>query len=66
MRSRSRARTHEGSGPVLIQQWNGQKWQVVSGWIAPMREVVRPKVEAEAIAEGKKLNYTERDCSKEK
>jgi branched-chain amino acid transport system substrate-binding protein len=57
---------HEGNGPVLIQQWNGQKWQVVSDWVSPMREVVRPKIEAEAIAEGKKLNYTQRDCSKEK
>ncbi len=57
---------HEGSGPLLIEQWNGQKWQVVSGWVAPMRDIVRPKVEAEAIVEGKKLNYTERDCSKEK
>jgi hypothetical protein len=28
--------------------------------------VVRPKVEAMAIEEGKKLNYTQRDCSKEK
>jgi branched-chain amino acid transport system substrate-binding protein len=57
---------HEGNGPILIQQWNGQKWQVVSDWISPMREVVRPKIEAEAIAEGKKLNYTQRDCSTEK
>jgi len=57
---------HEGNGPILIQQWNGQKWQVVSDWVAPMRDVVRPKIEAEAIAEGKKLNYTQRDCSTEK
>ena len=33
---------------------------------APMREVVRPKIEAAAIEEGKKLGYTERDCAKEK
>jgi branched-chain amino acid transport system substrate-binding protein len=57
---------HEGNGPLLIEQWNGQKWQVVSGWVAPLRDVVRPKIEAEAIVEGKKLSYTERDCSKEK
>jgi hypothetical protein len=31
-----------------------------------MRDIVRPKVEAAAIEEGKKLNYTQRDCSKEK
>ncbi len=57
---------HEGSGPVLIQQWDGKKWTIVSDWIAPMREVVRPKIEAAAVEEGKKLGYTERDCAKEK
>jgi branched-chain amino acid transport system substrate-binding protein len=57
---------HEGSGPVLIQQWDGKKWNVVSDWIAPMRDVVRPKIEAAAIEEGKKLGYTMRDCAKEK
>jgi branched-chain amino acid transport system substrate-binding protein len=56
---------HEGSGPVLIQQWDGKKWNVVSDWIQPMREVVRPKLEAAAVEEGKKLGYTMRDCSKE-
>jgi branched-chain amino acid transport system substrate-binding protein len=57
---------HEGNGPVLIQQWDGRKWNIVSDWIPPMRDVVRPKLEAAAIEEGKKLGYTVRDCSKEK
>jgi len=57
---------HEGSGPVLIQQWDGKKWNVVSDWIAPMRDVVRPKIEAAAVEESKKLGYTMRDCAKEK
>jgi branched-chain amino acid transport system substrate-binding protein len=57
---------HEGSGPILIQQWDGKKWQVVSEWIAPMRDVVRPRIEAAAVEEGKKLGYTMRDCAKEK
>jgi branched-chain amino acid transport system substrate-binding protein len=57
---------HEGSGPVLIQQWDGKKWSVVTDWIAPMREVVRPKIEAAAVDEAKKLNYAMRDCAKEK
>jgi branched-chain amino acid transport system substrate-binding protein len=56
---------HEGNGPVLIQQWDGKKWNVVSEWIQPMREVVRPKLEAAAVEEGKKLGYSARDCSKE-
>jgi branched-chain amino acid transport system substrate-binding protein len=57
---------HEGNGPVMIQQWDGKKWTIVSDWIPPMREVVRPKLEAAAVEEGKKLGYTMRDCSKEK
>jgi branched-chain amino acid transport system substrate-binding protein len=57
---------HEGNGPIRIQQWDGQKWNLVSDWISPMREVVRPKIEAAAVEEGKKLGYTQRDCSKEK
>ena len=57
---------HEGSGPVLIQQWDGAKWEIVSDWMAPMRDVVRPKIEAAAVEEGKKLGYPMRDCSKEK
>jgi branched-chain amino acid transport system substrate-binding protein len=57
---------HEGNGPLLIQQWDGKKWELVSDWVVPMRDVVRPKIEAAAVEEGKKLGYTPRDCSKEK
>jgi branched-chain amino acid transport system substrate-binding protein len=57
---------HEGSGPIRIQQWDGQKWALVSDWIAPMKDVVRPKIEAAAVEEAKKLGYSQRDCSKEK
>jgi branched-chain amino acid transport system substrate-binding protein len=56
---------HEGNGLALVQQWDGKKWTIVSDWIEPMREVVRPALEAAAEQEGKKLNYTKRDCSKE-
>lgn len=57
---------HEGNGLALVQQWDGKKWNIVSDWIEPMREVVRPKLEAAAVEEGKKLGYTMRDCAKEK
>jgi len=57
---------HEGNGPVLIQQWDGKKWSVVSDWVQPMRDVVRPKIETAAVEEGKKRSYTMRDCSKDK
>jgi branched-chain amino acid transport system substrate-binding protein len=57
---------HEGNGPVLIQQWDGKKWNIISDFISPMRDVVRPKIETAAAEEGKKLGYAQRDCSKEK
>jgi branched-chain amino acid transport system substrate-binding protein len=57
---------HEGNGLALVQQWDGKKWTLVSDWIEPMREVVRPKLEAAAVDEGKKLGYTMRDCAQEK
>jgi branched-chain amino acid transport system substrate-binding protein len=57
---------HEGVGGMMqIQQWDGKKWNIVSDWIEPMREVVRPKLEEAAIEEAGKLGYTKRDCSKE-
>ncbi len=57
---------HEGNGLAAVQQWDGKKWTIVSDWIEPMRDVVRPKLEAAAVDEAKKLNYTMRDCAKEK
>jgi branched-chain amino acid transport system substrate-binding protein len=56
---------HEGNGLAAVQQWDGKQWKIVSDWIEPMRDVVRPKLEAAAVEEGKKLGYTMRDCSKE-
>ena len=56
---------HEGSGPVLIQQWDGEQWNLVSDWIAPIREVVRPMVEEAAAAFAAENNITPRDCSAE-
>jgi branched-chain amino acid transport system substrate-binding protein len=57
---------HEGNGQAAVQQWDTKQWKIVSDWIEPMREVVRPKLEAAAVEEAKKLNYTQRDCSKER
>ncbi len=54
---------HETMGPVMIQQWNGDKWVMVSDWISPMRDVVRPMVEEAAAAYAKENNITPRTCS---
>ena len=56
---------HEGGGLVAFQQWDGERWKVVSDWIQPMKEVVRPLIEASAASYAKENNITPRDCSKE-
>ena len=41
---------HEGDGYVTFQQWDGQKWNVVSDWIAPDWALLRPIIEASSTA----------------
>ena len=53
---------HEGSGPVLFQEWTGSEWKIVSDWVNPMSEIVRPMLETAAETEAKKWNYEKRDC----
>ena len=56
---------HEGNGPVIIQQWDGENWNIVSDWIEPMQDVVRPMIEAAAAQYAEENNITPRDCSQE-
>jgi branched-chain amino acid transport system substrate-binding protein len=53
---------HETNGPVIIQQWDGKKWNFVSEWITPMNDVVRPLIEKAAAAYAKEKNITPRKC----
>ncbi len=53
---------HETGGPIIIQQWDGKKWNMVSDWISPIREVVRPMIEEAAAAYAKENNITPRGC----
>jgi branched-chain amino acid transport system substrate-binding protein len=53
---------HEGSGPVRIQQWDGQKWTFITDWIEPMREVVRPMIEASAAKYAEEKSIVPREC----
>ena len=55
---------HESGGSVIIQQWDGRKWNLITDWIDPMREVVRPMIENAAAAYALENNITPRDCSK--
>lgn len=44
---------HEGEGYVTFQQWDGQKWNVVSDWIAPDWALLRPIITASSEAYAK-------------
>ena len=56
---------HEGSGKVKYQQWDGNKWNVVTDWIDADKELVRGMIEESAAAYAKEKGITPRDCSKE-
>jgi branched-chain amino acid transport system substrate-binding protein len=56
---------HEGSGPVRIQRWDGEKWEVASDWIEPMNDVVRPMIEASAAEYAAEKGIVPRDCAGE-
>jgi len=56
---------HEGGGAVRFQQWDGQKWDVVSGWVQADRATLRPLIEKSALAYAKEKGITPRECSKE-
>ena len=53
---------HEGTHPIRIQQWDGEKWSFVSDWIMPMKDVVRPMIEASAAEYAKEHGITPRSC----
>ena len=56
---------HEGGGAVKFQQWDGTKWNVITDWIQPDKQLVRGMIEQSAAAYAKEKNITPRDCSKE-
>jgi branched-chain amino acid transport system substrate-binding protein len=56
---------HEGGGRIRFQQWDGEKWQVVTDWISADRALLRPIIEESAAKYAKEKGITPRDCSKE-
>jgi branched-chain amino acid transport system substrate-binding protein len=48
---------HNGHHSAYMQQWDGAKWVKVSDWISPMKEKVRPLLEAAA------KDYVSKDSS---
>jgi branched-chain amino acid transport system substrate-binding protein len=39
---------HNGHNKVFVHQWDGSKWVKISDWMDPMKEIVRPLIEAES------------------
>ncbi|WP_018390436.1 ABC transporter substrate-binding protein [Ancylobacter sp. FA202] len=56
---------HEGGGAARIQQWDGDKWVLVTDWIQADRDTLRPLVEAKAAAYAKEHNITPRSPTAE-
>ncbi|GLK69775.1 ABC transporter substrate-binding protein [Hansschlegelia plantiphila] len=56
---------HEGDGRVTFQQWDGQKWKVVSDWIAPDWKLLRPIIEKSAAQYAVEHKIEPRDCARE-
>ncbi|MDH3669599.1 MAG: ABC transporter substrate-binding protein [Gammaproteobacteria bacterium] len=53
---------HETGGPVIIQQWDGKQWKMVSDWIPTIRDVVRPMIEKAAADYAMENKIEPRDC----
>ncbi len=53
---------HETGGAVLIQQWDGKQWKIISDWIDPMTDVIRPMIEESAAKYAKENKIKVRDC----
>ena len=56
---------HEGGGRIRLQQWDGEKWQLVSDWISADRALLRPIIEESAAKYAKEKGITRRDCARE-
>jgi branched-chain amino acid transport system substrate-binding protein len=57
---------HEGGGSVKFQQWDGERWKIITDWIPADQGLVRPRIEESAAKYAKEKGITPRDCSKEK
>ncbi len=55
---------HEGRGMVNVQQWDGEKWQLITDqWIEPDWELTREMIEESAAAYAAEKGITPRDCA---
>lgn len=56
---------HAGSGVVRFMRWDGQRWNILTDWLAPAPEdgkLVRAKYEQSALKYAREKGITPRDC----
>jgi len=56
---------HEGSGVVRFMRWDGQRWNLIGGWVAPLpddRKMVRQKYVDSALKYAREQGITPRKC----
>ena len=55
---------HEGDNPaILVQQWKGDKWEIISDWVPAMKDVVQPLIAQESAQYASENGITPRSCS---
>jgi branched-chain amino acid transport system substrate-binding protein len=54
---------HEGGGRIRFQQWDGEKWNLISDWVSADRALLRPIIEESAAKYAKEKGIVPRDCS---
>jgi branched-chain amino acid transport system substrate-binding protein len=52
---------HEGGGAVKFQQWDGEKWVIITDWIQADRDLVRPLIEESAAKYAKEKGIAPRE-----
>jgi branched-chain amino acid transport system substrate-binding protein len=52
---------HEGGGAVKFQQWDGEKWVIITDWIQADRDLVRPMIEESAAKYAKEKGIVPRE-----
>ena len=55
----------DGEGSVTFQQWDGQKWNVISDWIQPDWALLRPIIEKSSAGYAAEHGITPRNCTAE-
>ncbi|PRN04450.1 ABC transporter permease [Pseudomonas sp. LLC-1] len=56
---------HEGGGAAKVQQWDGQKWTLVTDWVQADRATLRPLIDAKAGEFAREKGVTPRECAKD-